>query len=363
MPRPRLDHVRKVQIVAAAAEVISQRGYANARVTDIASAAGVSPAAILYWFDGKDGLLAEALTLREQEFHDRFTARIDHLPTASARLRLLVEAMLYEYDWGLWMELCVLALRDQRAAAQRDRMDRRWRAALRHVITSGQVNREFSPGDAAQITFVLAGLLDGLAPLLAIRATGVSASKVESTWLAEAARLLGSGFDSRALRPAAATGPSDVTFEVVDPHAATAQWAMTQYFDELDRRFVGGFEPGDASTTGAALMGAPTGAFVVAHRDGVPVACGGVQQVDESTGEIKRMWVHPDARGIGLGLAMLACLEAQVARLGYQRVVLDTNGVLTEAITMYERAGYHAIERYNANQYAMHWFAKHLEAP
>ena len=36
MPRPPLDHVRKAQIVTAAAEVLSQRGYANARVVDIA---------------------------------------------------------------------------------------------------------------------------------------------------------------------------------------------------------------------------------------------------------------------------------------------------------------------------------------
>jgi AcrR family transcriptional regulator len=44
MPRPRLDHVRKAQIVSAAAEVLSDRGYANARVVDIAKAAGTSPA-------------------------------------------------------------------------------------------------------------------------------------------------------------------------------------------------------------------------------------------------------------------------------------------------------------------------------
>ena len=65
MPRPRLDHVRKAQILSAAAGVLSERGYANSRVVDIAKAAGTSPAAILYWFDGKDGLLAEALRLRE----------------------------------------------------------------------------------------------------------------------------------------------------------------------------------------------------------------------------------------------------------------------------------------------------------
>ena len=101
---------------------------------DIAKAAGTSPAAILYWFEGKDGLLREALRLREQEFHDRYTVRAETQPTASATLRVLIEAMLYHYDWSLWLELCVLATRDAAAAAERDRMDRRWRAALRSVI-------------------------------------------------------------------------------------------------------------------------------------------------------------------------------------------------------------------------------------
>ena len=199
MPRPRLHDVRKAQIVTAAASVLSERGYANARVVDIAKAAGTSPAAILYWFDGKQGLLAEALQLREIEFHDLYTVRIEQAETVSQQLRILVEAMLREYDWGLWMELCVLALRDPAAAAERDRMDRRWRAMLRRVIRDGQERGEFVDGDADEIMFVLAALLDGMAPLLAMKAKGVTRAQVERTWLAEAARLLGPGFDSTPL--------------------------------------------------------------------------------------------------------------------------------------------------------------------
>lgn len=200
MPRPRLDHVRTAQILAAATEVLSERGYTNTRIADIARAAGTSPAAILYWFDGKEGLLAQALRLREQEFHDRYTVKAESQTTASARLRVLIEAMLYHYDWKLWMELCVLALRDESAAAERHRMDRRWRAALRAVIHEGQVSGEFSASNPDDTMFLLAGLLDGLAPLLALRANGVTRSRVERVWLAEASRLLGPRFDSRPLR-------------------------------------------------------------------------------------------------------------------------------------------------------------------
>jgi ribosomal protein S18 acetylase RimI-like enzyme len=53
-------------------------------------------------------------------------------------------------------------------------------------------------------------------------------------------------------------------------------------------------------------------------------------------------------------------LEDRAAELGYREVYLDTNGSLTEAIAMYERAGYRSIERYNDNPYAQRWFAKRL---
>lgn len=152
-----------------------------------------------------------------------------------------------------------------------------------------------------------------------------------------------------------------VSFDVVDPRSGDALFALTQYFDELDRRFPTGFDPGDALTADAPLLRAPTGVLVVAHSDDEPVACGAVMRIDESTGEIKRMWVHPDWRGVGLGQRMLRHLEGQARELGYTRVVLDTNSTLVEAITMYERSGYQPIERYNDNPYALRWFAKNLD--
>ena len=152
-----------------------------------------------------------------------------------------------------------------------------------------------------------------------------------------------------------------ITFESVDPAGAAATAAMRAYFAELDARFPRGFDPGDALGAGAAAMAAPHGVFVVAvAHDGTVAACGGVQRFDRDTAEIKRMWVDPDWRGTGLGRRMLTELEQHVVRLGYPRVVLDTNATLTEAIAMYTGAGYQPVERYNDNPYAERWFAKRL---
>lgn len=155
---------------------------------------------------------------------------------------------------------------------------------------------------------------------------------------------------------------ADIEFVVTDAAAEEARWAMTQYFAELDERFPHGFDPGDALEEAAILMNPPSGVFLLARwRSGV-AGCGGVQVLDEYKAEIKRMWISPDARGLGLGRRLLARLEHEAVRLGRHRVVLDTNGVLTPAIAMYRGAGYTDIERYNDNPYAEHWFARDLSS-
>ena len=152
-----------------------------------------------------------------------------------------------------------------------------------------------------------------------------------------------------------------VQLEQVDPTDPDARTAVQRYFDELDRRFETGFDPGPGDDPD--LYRPPRGTFVVARSDGDPVACGAVQPLDPRTAEIKRMWVREDWRGAGLGARMLRRLEEDARAAGYAVVRLDTNSVLREAIAMYERAGYTEIERYNDNPYARHWFEKPLTAP
>ena len=160
--------------------------------------------------------------------------------------------------------------------------------------------------------------------------------------------------------------PHDVTFHTVDPTSPLARAATAAYFAELDARFPGGFDAGSQSSKDAELLSAPAGAFVVALRagdSGPALGCGGVQTIaapDVTYGEIKRMWVSPDARGMGLGSRLLRHLEELAAALGHRVVRLDTNDSLIEAIGLYRRAGYAEIERYNDNPYARHFFEKRL---
>lgn len=159
---------------------------------------------------------------------------------------------------------------------------------------------------------------------------------------------------ARALIDAAA-----ITLELADARSPDAQAAMSAYFAELDLLFPTGFDPGDTLTADAAAYDPPTGAFVLARATGGEVVgCGALWTTEPGVGEIKRMWVHPSRRGVGLAGRLLRDLEVRSRAMGHRRTILDTNEILHDAIAMYRRAGYHPIERYNDNPYAHHWFQK-----
>jgi len=85
------------------------------------------------------------------------------------------------------------------------------------------------------------------------------------------------------------------------------------------------------------------GAFLIASSGGRPVGCGAVRRIEARTGEIKRMYVSPDARGRGIGRAVLAALEAEARTLGIARLVLETGLRQGEALALYEGAGFSRI--------------------
>jgi ribosomal protein S18 acetylase RimI-like enzyme len=107
-------------------------------------------------------------------------------------------------------------------------------------------------------------------------------------------------------------------------------------------------------------MRPPAGLFLVATLRGEPVGCGGLKFHGDEPTELKRMWVAPTARGLGVGRRMLSELEARAAANGSRTIHLDTNGTLTEAIAMYRAAGYREIAAFNKEPHATHWFAKSL---
>jgi putative acetyltransferase len=90
------------------------------------------------------------------------------------------------------------------------------------------------------------------------------------------------------------------------------------------------------------------GAFLLACRGDEAVGCGAVRLIDESTAELKRMFIIPLARGRGLSKRLLEALEAKAMSLGATKVVLETGERQLEALGLYTSAGYQPIEAFGA---------------
>lgn len=149
-----------------------------------------------------------------------------------------------------------------------------------------------------------------------------------------------------------------VVIEPADPSGEEARVCIQSYFDELQRRLDEGFDPVLSVSADPEELVPPRGWFLIARLDGAPVGCGAIKIKDDGHGEIKRMWVAPAARGLGVAQRLLASLEARAVAAGVDVLQLDTHRHLTEARQLYLRNGYVKTAPYNTNPYAHHWFEK-----
>jgi DNA-binding MarR family transcriptional regulator/N-acetylglutamate synthase-like GNAT family acetyltransferase len=153
---------------------------------------------------------------------------------------------------------------------------------------------------------------------------------------------------------------SQVEVAVEDPDSEDARWCLAQYYAEIDRRFEGGFDPALARQVAASDMRPPHGRFLIARLRGRAVGSAVLWLPAGHPAELKRMWVAPEARGLGLGRRLLSEVESRAAKAGARLLHLDTNRSLVEAIDLYRRCGYVEVAPFNDEPHAHHWFEKRL---
>ncbi|WP_192931134.1 GNAT family N-acetyltransferase [Gemmobacter serpentinus] len=157
---------------------------------------------------------------------------------------------------------------------------------------------------------------------------------------------------------------SQITFAPCPVTAPEAQACMAAYFAELSTRFGEVFAPRPVDPD-AGAMAPPRGQFLLA-RDaaGRIMGCVGLRSVAEGIGpgcgEIKRLWIAPEARGQGLARRLMATIEDTARAMGLTHLRLDTSRHLPEAQALYLRDGWQEIPAYNSNPHADHWFEKRL---
>lgn len=147
---------------------------------------------------------------------------------------------------------------------------------------------------------------------------------------------------------------------IVDPESADARYCLAEYVAELNRRSMRGFDPSVGATAQPHELRAPAGAFFVVYRQGEAIGCGGVKHHADAPAEVKRMWISPRARGLGLGRRLLETLEACARDGGAQVAHIETSSVLDEALGLYRSTGWVEVPPFNDEPFADHWFEKAL---
>jgi len=218
--RRKLSEARRVQILEAAVAVIGQRGLCDTRITDIASRAGTSSALVIYYFESKDRLLAEALSFSEERFYAETANELAKLDSARDRLIRLIELSCssgpaaegnWLDEWLLWLDLWARAPRDPEVARDSQALERRWRDTIAGIVREGQATGEFRRVDPEEFAIRLGAMIDGLAVAVVVGDPEVDAARMFDLCLASAASELGFDIPRKARtrrKRAAATAPA-----------------------------------------------------------------------------------------------------------------------------------------------------------
>ncbi|MCX3060605.1 GNAT family N-acetyltransferase [Streptomyces beihaiensis] len=140
--------------------------------------------------------------------------------------------------------------------------------------------------------------------------------------------------------------PEAVALRTVPFDHADAVALSDRVLREYAERY--GDPEGDATPLDAAMFAPPRGLYVIAYgTGGTPLATGGWRTQDrndegyaDGDAELKRMYVTPEARGLGLARRILAVLEEDARAAGRVRMVLETGVKQPEAIALYTSSGY-----------------------
>ena len=157
---------REERIVAAAAEVIAERGLAYTRISDVADRAGITPGHVTYYFPSKNELLMRAIGANEESLVDDMNATLGRIRDPWKRLDKLVELSAAsgpgDPGWVLWFQVWLEGALDASVARGHDELQRRWTDVLEQVLRYGVEQGAFRDVDVTDAATVLSATIDGL---------------------------------------------------------------------------------------------------------------------------------------------------------------------------------------------------------
>jgi putative acetyltransferase len=130
----------------------------------------------------------------------------------------------------------------------------------------------------------------------------------------------------------------DLRIEPGDPLSREALFLLHEAAFEARQLYPDLIDPAAPMPTNQPLQ--PGGVYLIAFLDGKPVGCGALRKLDDTTAEVRRMYVLKEVRRTGIGHAILARLEEEAPRLGFTMLVLETGNRQHPAINLYESYGF-----------------------
>lgn len=152
----------------------------------------------------------------------------------------------------------------------------------------------------------------------------------------------------------------EILFEETDYASDIATQCLSAFAAELSERLNLRFDLKKSGDPELSQMQRPHGTFVVARLGDMPVGCVGVKGNGTALAEVKRMWIAPAARGLGLARRLMMTAEDAARGLGIDTLRLDTNSTLFEAVSLYRNMGWTEIARFNDDPYPDVFFEKNL---
>jgi AcrR family transcriptional regulator len=199
LPETSNDHdQRRDQILRSALDVITERGYPDTRIADVADRVGVSPALVIYYFKTKDRLLTEAMRHAEDLWYEDGARRLSERDTAAGRIEELVAMSTLPEpvdetgeSWAIWLDLWAQSVRNEGLAVVRREFDEHWRDTIRSIVNDGCESGEFSVSHAEDFVLALSAMLDGFAIQIALSDKEVTADRSFDTAMRFCAERLG----------------------------------------------------------------------------------------------------------------------------------------------------------------------------
>lgn len=144
--------------------------------------------------------------------------------------------------------------------------------------------------------------------------------------------------------PAVVPGADPVEIAERPPGDPDAAGLLRAFHGEQLQRY--GFA--DPAELTAGEYTAPNGVFAVLYDGAVPAGCGGYRWFDKTTRtiEIKKIYISPASRGLGMGRALLSWLERHAVAAGARRAILETGVRNTAALGLFTSAEYRPVDSY-----------------